>query len=379
MSSTTPAESFEHNEPKSSPVEKRNTSYLLSLRTSMIACIRVVTREVRWYDTNGDPVRPRLNGFQLPWDPLQVAAWVLIFIFFALFLVFDVWILREMLGGNADDPRFIVLMVVFGLLTVLVFGTKIYVTAKNITAKGVIETARSDRLSDLEIVEAQAEAHNRFLRELAAERGEVIVTDDGATTNQAKGQPTSKVCKWCRIRVPLDTHHCRACEKCVQGFDHHCDYLNTCVGKSNYLAFISFVVSAWVGIAFVSATAVTTIVWTLMNRAAANAALWHLYYRSPSSSSPTLEDVFVNASTTITSFNSTDGLLLSNGNGVRYDILLITINFIGLALKIAALCALGFLLHTHLLLWVNGDTTYQKIKRERAARMQALSLQAKVN
>ena len=28
--------------------------------------------------------------------------------------------------------------------------------------------------------------------------------------------------------------HCRICDKCVEGFDHHCKWLNTCVGSKNY-------------------------------------------------------------------------------------------------------------------------------------------------
>ena len=32
--------------------------------------------------------------------------------------------------------------------------------------------------------------------------------------------------------------HCRTCGKCVQNFDHHCKWLNTCVGKKNYRFFL---------------------------------------------------------------------------------------------------------------------------------------------
>ncbi|KAF8390893.1 hypothetical protein HHK36_023192 [Tetracentron sinense] len=59
------------------------------------------------------------------------------------------------------------------------------------------------------------------------------------------------------LQVRKFSKHCRSCDKCVDGFDHHCRWLNNCVGKKNYVTFISLmatsliwlVIEAGVGIA----------------------------------------------------------------------------------------------------------------------------------
>lgn len=44
----------------------------------------------------------------------------------------------------------------------------------------------------------------------------------------------NQFCNICKSVVSLKAKHCRKCNKCVTDFDHHCVYLNNCIGQKNY-------------------------------------------------------------------------------------------------------------------------------------------------
>eukprot|EP00041_Stephanoeca_diplocostata_P033696 m.1119376 g.1119376 ORF g.1119376 m.1119376 type:complete len:418 (+) comp24390_c0_seq3:327-1580(+) len=48
------------------------------------------------------------------------------------------------------------------------------------------------------------------------------------------------VCRTCMIVKPDRTHHCSICRQCVLKMDHHCPWVNNCVGHHNYKYFCTF-------------------------------------------------------------------------------------------------------------------------------------------
>ncbi|KAK4530939.1 hypothetical protein CCYA_CCYA06G1796 [Cyanidiococcus yangmingshanensis] len=60
--------------------------------------------------------------------------------------------------------------------------------------------------------------------------------DASACRSQERGWP---VCSRCGCWRPPRTHHCSVCRRCVLHMDHHCIWMNACVGYYNYGSFLS--------------------------------------------------------------------------------------------------------------------------------------------
>lgn len=138
----------------------------------------------------------RINGLQSPFHPLQLITWALfplLLLHFYTFLIPILW-----------DRAYIPLIVVYAVLS-------------SITALAAYLTCSIDPADD-SVCET-----NR----------------DKSSTNRTNASADNQIyCHLCETRVHSSSKHCTHCRKCIVRFDHHCKWLNTCIGAKNYPYFL---------------------------------------------------------------------------------------------------------------------------------------------
>lgn len=60
----------------------------------------------------------------------------------------------------------------------------------------------------------------------------------------------SPLCNKCKTSKPSRTHHCSVCGKCVLKMDHHCPWINNCLGMRNHSYFLLFLLYLDIGCFF---------------------------------------------------------------------------------------------------------------------------------
>lgn len=63
-----------------------------------------------------------------------------------------------------------------------------------------------------------------------------------------------RFCEKCQLIKPDRAHHCSVCGTCVLKMDHHCPWVNNCVGFHNYKFFMLFLAYGLLYCMFITAT-----------------------------------------------------------------------------------------------------------------------------
>ncbi|XP_072733482.1 palmitoyltransferase ZDHHC15-like [Ciconia boyciana] len=75
-----------------------------------------------------------------------------------------------------------------------------------------------------------------------------------------------RFCDRCQLIKPDRCHHCSVCATCVLKMDHHCPWVNNCIGFSNYKFFLLFLAYALLYCLYIAATVFKYFIkyWTSM-------------------------------------------------------------------------------------------------------------------
>ena len=63
---------------------------------------------------------------------------------------------------------------------------------------------------------------------------------DKALENQI---PLENFCSYDEVMKTVTSFHCNTCGRCVEHFDHHCPFINNCLGYRNHKYFMIFICS----------------------------------------------------------------------------------------------------------------------------------------
>ena len=141
----------------------------------------------------------RRNGWQAPFNRYQFAVWVIFPLIFIHYFAFIYALLRTLAAQVAVT---VVFVLAFGVAVVAGVVCSTMDPADNYILSGAVD--------DVDATSANERVY----------------------------------CYLCEVNVGLTSKHCRYCDKCIVGFDHHCVWLNTCIGTKNYLWFFTAVTSS---------------------------------------------------------------------------------------------------------------------------------------
>lgn len=277
----------------------------------------------------------RINGIQLPLHPLQVIGWLTVFIFaLATFLV--------IIPALRPPLKHYILVLFTGLFTVHVCS---HVAA-------VLIDPADDELR-------KKHKRDRIIPEFDRNKHRHVIENSR--------------CHLCNIQTSGPrTKHCSVCNKCTGNFDHHCRWLNQCIGGRNYTSFLLCVFTAVIATLTIAGIIITQLTLYFVSPQSLN--LW----TEVATTTTDFAGVSVNNSmseddnstllvVTGLSSNSSGNPVVDNvvsGFPVEDTIFLVFIAVVGVLATVSA-ALLIHLCFFHIYISFLGLTTYEYIRNQR--------------
>jgi len=82
---------------------------------------------------------------------------------------------------------------------------------------------------------------------------------------QKKRNGEKRFCTKCNKYKPLRAHHCKQCKRCILKMDHHCIWVNNCIGFRNHKFFILFIVYSSLAALYSLGLLIATIILSVVN------------------------------------------------------------------------------------------------------------------
>uniref|UniRef100_A0ACB8G7Z5 Uncharacterized protein n=1 Tax=Sphaerodactylus townsendi TaxID=933632 RepID=A0ACB8G7Z5_9SAUR len=100
-------------------------------------------------------------------------------------------------------------------------------------------------------------------------------SSSGSSHKSSRNNEDWTVCNRCETYRPPRAHHCRVCHRCVRRMDHHCPWINNCVGELNQKYFIQFLFYTGLASLYAMGLVLTTWLWPLDSTGAEESVSGH--------------------------------------------------------------------------------------------------------
>ena len=133
-------------------------------------------------------------------------------------------------------------------------------------AQKLVSSSKKDK--EVEEIDEEEEQQLIFDHLVEQQKRESMSLNLNERRNTVVDTIIRKECYTCDSLMPPYVYHCRACGHCVVYMDHHCPWVNNCVGFYNQKLFFLFNFYALITLAYSAVTLTTNFIESVYGKAA---------------------------------------------------------------------------------------------------------------